>query len=335
MALGLYGWVYCVFSPLQRWNLSVPENGLGSFLFRRDYHDYYGRHGAGFGASWTMNRKASFSAGYALERWTSVEERNPFSLFRENATWRRNPAVDEGVFHLFHLSATFDTRNDEREPSGGWYLRGTYEHGASASMIPAARVQVPEPLGLTAAPRAVSYGRVFFDLRRYNRISPRTQLNARLVAGGWVSGDELPLERKMSVTGPGVLPGYAYREAISNETDVMQCTDAGVAPASNPALCDRAVLGQLEFRTQLASHPFDVFNIPALRLRSVGFTANPVGVLFVDVGRGWRTTTPWPSKYKTDAGAGLDLGLIGVYVAKAITDAGEPLRFFVRINRRF
>jgi hypothetical protein len=34
-------------------------------------------------------------------------------------------------------------------------------------------------------------------------------------------------------------------------------------------------------------------------------------------------------------GAGLDLGLIGAYVAKAVTDANEPLRFFVRIRRRF
>jgi hypothetical protein len=95
------------------------------------------------------------------------------------------------------------------------------------------------------------------------------------------------------------------------------------------------VLGQAELRTQLAAHPFDIFNIRALRLRSVGFTASPVGVFFVDIGRGWRTTTPWPSSYKADVGAGLDLGLIGAYVAKAVTDGSEPLRFFVRIRRRF
>jgi hypothetical protein len=100
-------------------------------------------------------------------------------------------------------------------------------------------------------------------------------------------------------------------------------------------MCDRIVLGQAELRTQLASHPFDVFNIPALRLRSVGFTASPVGVLFVDFARGWRTTTPWRSAYKGDVGAGLDLGLIGAYVARAVTDGSEPLRFFVRIQRRF
>jgi len=116
---------------------------------------------------------------------------------------------------------------------------------------------------------------------------------------------------------------------------VMQCVGAGVLPSANPVMCDRVVVGQLELRTQLASRPFDVFNIPALRLRSVGFTASPVGVLFIDAGRGWRTTLPWPTAYKSDVGAGLDLGLIGVYVAKAMSDPSEPLRFFVRINRRF
>lgn len=334
-SLGLEGRLYNVVAPIEKWQMSEPEQGLAAFLLRRDYRDYYARHGGKLDASWTLNQKASFSAGYALERWSSVDERNPFSLFRERATWRPNPAVDEGVFHLFTLSGTFDTRNDEREPSGGWYLRGWYEHGSSASAILAPRVQNPVPAGTASAPQAIQYGRVFFDLRRYNRVSPRTQLNGRLVAGGWVSGDELPLERKLSVTGPGVLPGYSFREAIGDGGDVMQCVGAGVLPSANPVMCDRVVVGQLELRTQLASRPFDVFNIPALRLRSVGFTASPVGVLFIDAGRGWRTTLPWPTAYKSDVGAGLDLGLIGVYVAKAMSDPSEPLRFFMRINRRF
>ncbi|MEO6863885.1 MAG: BamA/TamA family outer membrane protein, partial [Gemmatimonadaceae bacterium] len=334
-ALGLNGRLYDLVAPIEPWQMSEPEQGLAAFLLRRDYRDYYARHGGEIGASLTLSEKASFSAGYALERWSSVDERNAFTLFRENARWRPNPSVDEGVFHLFTVNGTFDTRNDEHEPSGGWYLRGSYEHGVSASVVLAPREQKPAPTSFAPAPQAVSYGRVFFDLRRYNRVSPRTQLDGRIVAGGWVSGDELPLERKLSVTGPGVLPGYEFRETPGGGADVMQCTAAGVAASDNPVLCDRIVLGQLELRTQLASQPFHIFNVPALRLRSVGFTASPVGVLFVDFGRGWRTTTPWPARYKGDVGAGLDLGLIGAYVAKAVTDGTEPLRFFVRIRRRF
>jgi two-component system nitrogen regulation response regulator NtrX len=334
-SLGLDGELYSVVSPIEGWQMTEPEEGLASFLLRRDYRDYYGRHGGGLTASWILNEKASFAAGYAVERWSSVDERNPFTLFHENSQWRPNPLVDEGVFHIFTVKATFDTRNDDREPSGGWYLRGSFEHGASASVVLAPRIQNPVTIGAPSAPQPLDYGRVFFDLRRYNRVSPRTQLDGRLVAAGWVGGDELPLERKLSVTGPGVLPGYEFRETAGSGQDVMQCVSAGVLASANPVMCDRIVLGQAELRTQLASHPFDVFNIPALRLRSVGFTASPVGVLFVDFARGWRTTTPWRSAYKGDVGAGLDLGLIGAYVAKAVTDGSEPLRFFVRIQRRF
>jgi two-component system nitrogen regulation response regulator NtrX len=334
-SLGIDGRIFDVIAPIEPWQMSEPEQGLAAFLLRSDYRDYYARHGAGISASWTVNQKASFTTGYSVERWSSVDERNPFTLFRENARWRPNPLVDEGVFHILTFSGTFDTRNDEREPSGGWYLMGTYERGSSASAILAPHIQNPPLSSVFSAPQAVQYGRVFFDLRRYNRISPRTQLDGRIVTGGWVDGDELPLERKLSVTGPGVLPGYEFRETAGTGADVMQCGNPGTIAADNPVLCDRIVLGQLEMRTQLASHPFDLFNIPALRLRSVGFTASPVGVIFVDVGRGWRTTMPWPAEYKSDIGAGLDLGLVGVYVAKALTDASEPLRFFVRIRRRF
>jgi two-component system nitrogen regulation response regulator NtrX len=333
-SLGLDGRLYDVIDPIESWQVSEPEQGLAAFLLRRDYRDYYSRHGGSLTASWTLNQKASFSVGYGLERWSSMDERNPFTLFRENARWRPNPDVDEGVFHLLNVSGTFDTRNDELEPTSGWYLRGAYEHGSSASARLAPRMQNPGPADDFSAPQAVNYGRVFFDLRRYNRISPRTQLDGRIVAGGWVSGDELPLERKLSIAGPGTLPGYEFRETVGGP-DVMQCTSPGVIASDNPAMCDRVILGQLEMRTQLASHPFNVFNIPALRLRSVGFTASPVGVLFIDAGRGWRTTTRWPSRYKADVGAGVDLGLIGVYVAKAVTDPGESLRFFLRIKRRF
>jgi DNA-binding NtrC family response regulator len=334
-SFGLNAGLYDVVAAIEPWQMSEPEQGLAAFLLRSDYRDYYARHGGSIGASLTLNQKASFAAGYALERWSSVEERNPFTLFRENARWRPNPATDEGVFHLITLSGTFDTRNDEREPSGGWYLRGTYEHGASAAAVLAPRVQNPVPIAAAATPQPIAYGRIFFDLRRYNRVSPRTQLDGRIVAGGWVGGDELPLERKLSVTGPGVLPGYGFRETVGAGGDVMQCTASGTVASANPVMCDRIVLGQLELRTQLASRPFGIFNVPALRLRSVGFTASPVGVLFVDFGRGWRSTTPWPAAYKGDVGAGLDLGLIGAYVAKAVTDASEPLRFFIRIRRRF
>ncbi|MGI8547502.1 MAG: sigma 54-interacting transcriptional regulator, partial [Gemmatimonadaceae bacterium] len=189
-ALGISGSLYDVVAPIERWQLSEPEEGLASFLLRRDYLDYYGRHGARVGASWVVNEKAAINVGYGSERWSSREAQNPFTLFRENGHWRANPQMDEGVIHLATVAATFDTRNDVENPSGGWFLRGAYEYGTSPSLTRAPRVQQPAQPSISplAVDRSVTYGRAFFDLRRYNRVSPKTQVNGRLVAAGWVHG---------------------------------------------------------------------------------------------------------------------------------------------------
>ena len=43
---------------------------------------------------------------------------------------------------------------------------------------------------------------------------------------------------------------------------------------------------------------------------------------------------PSLDEWKADLGVGADAGWIGVYLAKAVTD-GEPVRFFIRLERRF
>jgi hypothetical protein len=73
----------------------------------------------------------------------------------------------------------------------------------------------------------------------------------------------------------------------------------------------------------------------------------PTAVAFVDGGRGWLVGSrggdlSYPSgsfpgfdTWRTDVGLGLDLGLAGMYVAKAVSEAKEPANFFVRIRGRF
>jgi hypothetical protein len=78
-----------------------------------------------------------------------------------------------------------------------------------------------------------------------------------------------------------------------------------------------------------------------------GFNHRMQWVLFSDAGRGWNVGTPdgrltyrkgdLPpfQTWKVDLGAGVDFGGIGVYWAKAVRDASEPVRFFVRLEHRF
>jgi hypothetical protein len=334
LALGAGVRLYDLVTPVERWQMTEPEAGLAAFLLHRDYFDYYERHGVNAHVGWYGTPHLSVVAAYADERWTPREARDPFTLFRNSQAWRPNPAMDEGEFRLFSVDAAFDTRNDPSDPSGGWYITGTYEYGHSSNDLRAPRDVDPLANPVAPTPETVDYGRVFFDVRRYTRISPRSQINARLAFGGWVQGDALPMERTLSVGGPGTIPGYDFRK-IAGDANVQTCGVAGATPAGDPAECDRVVLGQLEFRTQLASTPFGVSNARPVRLRAAGFTAKPVGVLFADVGRGWRTGTSWPSTYKADVGAGVDLGLLGVYVAKSVTDWSQAANVILRVRRRF
>jgi len=70
-------------------------------------------------------------------------------------------------------------------------------------------------------------------------------------------------------------------------------------------------------------------------------------VVFADAGRGWlvgsrqgdlqypKDALPSLSTFKSDLGIGFDAGLIGLYMAKSISDSREPPNFFVRVGRRF
>ena len=90
-----------------------------------------------------------------------------------------------------------------------------------------------------------------------------------------------------------------------------------------------------------------MFNRNGIRVRGAVFTVHPAAVAFVDAGRGWlvgerQGTLRYPSgslppfdTYRADAGVGLDLGVAGIYVAKAVSSTKEPANFFVRIHNRF
>ena len=326
-----------VVSPIEPWQLTEPDAGLAAFFLRRDYFDYFGRHGARAYASAFTAGGATFTVGISDERWSSRRARSVFTLFHDADDWRANPRIDDGRVHVADVEFDLDTRTSEINPWAGWLINANYEHGIGDFWI-------AESAG-TLLQEHRSYGRAFFDIRRYNRISPKRQINARLVFGGWLGGDELPLERRFSVGGIGTLPGFDFRR-VGIGTDVGQCSDPNF-PNSGGAQCERVALAQLEYRHELLSELFDVFNRNGIRVRGAVFRVKPTAVAFVDAGRGWLVgpgvgTLQYPSRsipgfdtFRTDVGAGLDLGLLGVYVAKAVSSSKEPANFFVRIRDRF
>jgi hypothetical protein len=330
-------------AKIEPWQLTEPDGGLASFFLKRDYFDWFGRHGGRLYASAFATDYGSVTLGYSSERWSSRSAREVWSLFRGDEAWRANPRINDGLVHLIDLKFQFDTRNRELRPLAGWYLDGEYEYGAGNFSTEGTRIS-PDEVDNPA--RRLEYGRAFLDLRRYNRISPRRQLNARLVLGGWLHGDELPMQRRFSVGGVGTLPGFDFRR-LGIGTDVGQCSpETGPLPG-RPAECERVALAQLEYRHELVSELFDIFNRNGIRVRGATFRVKPSAVAFVDAGRGWLVgrheddlqyssgSLPGFDTWRTDVGLGLDLGIAGMYLAKAVSEAKEPANFFVRIRGRF
>jgi hypothetical protein len=333
------GRFFSVIDPVESWQQSDLEVGLASFILRRDYRDYFARSGGAVHASvFTRALGGDLTLSYGHERWGGRPRRDPFTLFRNEMEWRPNPVLDDGRLHLVNATLRADTRNSEDRPWSGWYILADFEHGSGRLT----ELGLTSPGVRSAAPGRVSYDRVLVDVRRYNRLSPRTQVNFRLVTGGWIGGDELPLQRRLSVDGPGALPGFDFRARDAGE-DVATCGGPDFASGGRPAQCERIALFQAEYRNDLR---FDLFrNADWDDVIQAG--ANAAWVVFLDAGRGWLVRSgpgsagygadeiPALSSFRTDVGVGLDLRLIGFYVAKALSDRDEPLNFFIRLRHRF
>jgi hypothetical protein len=331
---GVAGRLYSEVAPFEDQPLSPSENGWSAFLLQRDYRDYFERRGGG-GAAW-VNLAKGLKVELSLRRdkESSVQATDPWSLFRNSDRWRRNPLIDDGHYFTTGLQLDLDTRNDRDTPTTGWMLRARYEHSTSDDVAPVAlpeSVRPPTPLG-----GGYQFDRLLMDLRRYTRLSPSLRVNGRLRFDGWIAGDRLPVQRRVSLGGPDLLPGYPFRS--------FNCTPRGFANPADAALCDRSLTAQVEVRTRLGLN---------LGYRMRGHEGEPgrfIGieeadlVILGDAGKAWLAgdgpgqvpvnRIPSLHEWKTDVGIGLDAGQIGAYLAKSLSES-EPVRFIVRLQRRF
>lgn len=325
---------YSVIAGIEEHTLPRDEIGWNAFLLQRDNRDYFSSEGVAGSAYAYLSRRVRLDGSVRYEKQGSVRANDPWSLLRNGDRWRPNPLVDDGHYTILGLSAEYDSRNSRSEPSSGWWLRGGVEHASSGDLAPVSLpTTVRDPLPTS------SYGtnRFTLDARRYNRLTPDAQLNFRVWAGGWLAGDPLPLQRRLSLGGLDLLPGYGFR--------ALDCAPAGFASPGRPALCDRALITQMEFRQRLGLRAGYTVRDPDQRelQRFIGIE-DPELVLFGDAGSAWlagdgpgrvpsdriQSLTQW----KADVGLGLDAGGLAVYLAKAVTD-GEPVRLYLRLGRRF
>jgi hypothetical protein len=332
---GVAGRVYSEVAPFEDQPLSAAENGWSAFLLQRDYRDWFERRGGG-GALWVSpTRSLRFEVSLRRDGEYSLRATDPWSLLRNSDRWRRNPLSDDGHYFTTGLQLDLDTRNDREVPSTGWLLRGRYEHSTSDDVAP---IVLPEAVRAPITTGGgYAFDRLTLDLRRYSRLTPGLRVNGRLRADGWIGGDPLPIQRRVSLGGPDLLPGYEFRD--------FTCAPRGFADLSDPALCDRSIVAQVEVRTRLT------LNL-GYRLRGTesGAPGRFIGleeadlVFLADAGKGWLAgdgpgqvrsdRLPSFHEWTKDVGIGLDAGQIGAYLAKSLSQ-GEPVRFLVRLQRRF
>lgn len=346
--IGIGGRFFNTIDAVEPWQQSDTETSLAAFLFRRDYRDYFADRGASGFARLYLTPNATITGTFADERWDSRDRLNPFTVFRGQTTWRPNPAMDAGGMHVGDVMLGYDTRIDADEPRSGMSVVVDAERGTGRlnAIAPTSTTRFANDccntVRATYGPGdAIAYTRGFIDARSYNRVSPVGQISFRVVAGGWVSGDELPLQRRLSVEGPSLMPGYDFRNG-NGTFDTGTCGIA--APLGTPAECDRIAVAQVEYRGNLH---LDLGDWREDTGRYVGARSDGSWVMFADAGRGWMVgqpsgTTTYPkgvlpstATFRTDLGLGFDFGGLGLYGAKSVSAPTEAVNFFLRLHRRF
>ena len=332
---GIGGRLYSEVDPIEDHPFSSVESGWSAFLLQRDYRDYFERQGVGGMAYIQPHPAWRVEVTISRDAERSVQITDPWSLLRNSDRWRRNPLIDDGHYFNTGVQVDLDTRNDRDRPTTGWLVRGRFEHSTSDDIAPVALPAAVRPNPPTGGGYATD--RISLDLRRYARLTPGLQVNGRIRAEGWIAGDRLPIQRRVSLGGLDLLPGFDFR--------AFTCAPRGFNDAALPALCDRMIATQLEVRTRLGLNLG--YRMPdregSRRGRFIGIEEADL-VIFGDAGKAWLAGSgpgqvpvnrlPALKEWAFDAGAGLDAGGIGAYLAKSLSE-GEPVKFVVRLQRRF
>ena len=331
--LSVRGQFYRTINPSEDQPLSATEAGLSAFLLQRDYRDYHQAEGVSAQVSYVLGHGLTLTTALRRDHERSVPAGDPISVFRNDA-WRPNPLVDDGHYVTWRLGADFDTRNDAESPASGWLVRGYWEHSRSSDASP---LSLPPEVRDPIAPGSYAFSRVSLDARRYSRFNPSVRTSARLLASGWVSGDPLPVQRRVALGGPDILPGYPFR--------TQDCAPVSLTDPARPALCDRLLALQLEVRTRtrlgLPIPSPDPYLTGLQRLFAI---REPDIVVFGEAGKAWITgdgpgrvpnnRIPVLKEWDYDVGFGIDAGGLGLYLTQPL-NRGLPLTFTVRLQRRF
>jgi hypothetical protein len=158
------------------------ENTLGALFLREDWRDYHESEGFTAAARAGTGERVALEARWRDEAHRSVAKTTDWGLFGGDKRMRANDPIDEGDLRAMSVAWTFDSRNDEQNPTRGWLARAGWEWAGGR-------------LG-----GDFRFRRGTAEVRRYLKLSPRHHFDLRLLGG--------LLEDAERRGGEGVLRGF-------------------------------------------------------------------------------------------------------------------------------
>jgi hypothetical protein len=324
-------------APIEEWGVSDRESALATFVLHRDYRDHYEREGWGLFAR--MRRPGTpytLTAEYRDEEHESRRPSDPFTLLDNDGPWRAQPSIAEGALRSVAAVGSYDTRNEDRDPSAGWLVHLELERGLGGGIRNPVSGNPPGEGALRDEPRVgrTGYLSAHADVRRYARLTPYSRLALRVLAAGSLDARPLPPQRQHTLGGEGSLPGYSL---FAFDCGARVATFARDGHPFYPYYgCDRIALVQIEYQ---ANFPY------ARRLAESAGVAGHIGhlvrwVAFFDAGRAWNERGSADGRlggepdFSADAGLGLRVGPLGAYWAVPLSGRGQNINFFLRLDPR-
>ncbi len=314
-------------APMASQTFTPLESAISTLVFHEDFRDWYARRGWGLFADWKPSKQLTVHGTFDNDRERSEHAADPFSVLRNDEAWRPNPLTDDGKFRRLALGVEMDTRDDSLRTSAGWWLRATLRRVTSSDLSP---LSLPTSIRSQLPFTDYASDAVELDVRRYLQLGPTASLHLRFLARGWLGGDPLLTQDRLSMGGGDVLPGYLFRDG--------NCERRRTPDPANPALCDRQMAIQAEYHRELNVN---------LSMRVGRYTLglnHPALVLFGNTGSAWLSGDSAGrvpnhriqkiSEWQSDVGVGLDNRWVALYLAKSLVGAG-PVRLTLRLRPRF
>lgn len=351
-ALGVTG--HSTIDPIEKNGLLDIEASLATFLLHRDFRDYVKREGYTGYLSWDHERMgAHASIEFRDDNYSFVPVGSPWTIRHNDAPWRPQPLVAEGRLRTLTGEVILDNRNDQDDPTDGWYLRAQATTGLSGSIVlPEYRQDSPLPATLVEPERKIpnDFKTGTVDLRRYARLGPGADLRIRGLLAGSLDGNPLPPQFQRTLGGEGTIPGFPVMNidcgARTSSFSVFREVDGDSMrmPVYGGYGCDRVALFQAEYRSALSFDfglgPDNDWDDSWDWYPGIDFT--PSWSVFFDAGRGFTLADPASpaflgpdSNTLMDVGFGLHLGELGLYWAWPLNGEKRDVNFFLRIDHRF